>query len=214
VPTFSTPAVVPYTGSDSLSRRHQVVVNGWKHIGGYDVKTGKELWSLRGGGDIPVPTPVFSDGIIVITNAHGSMRPIYAIRPNAVGDITQNRSPIVWSHDRGGNYMQTPLLHDGLAYFCYDNGVLSVYRLQTGTRIYQVRLRGGTSGFTSSPVAADGRLYITNEDGETYVLAVGGEFRVLAENELGETVMATPAISEGVLYIRGRNHLFAIAAEP
>ncbi len=214
VPTFSTPGVVPYTGSGSASARHQVVVNGWKHIGGYDVKTGKELWSLRGGGDIPVPTPVFSDGYLVITNAHGARRPIYAIRTNAVGDITQNSSSVVWSHDRAGNYMQTPLLHDGLAYFCYDNGVLSVYRIQTGERIYQQRLGRGASGFTSSPVAADGRLYITNEDGRTYVLALGPEYRVLAENELGEMVMATPAIAEGVLYIRGRNHLFAIAGDP
>ncbi len=111
-------------------------------------------------------------------------------------------------------YADTALLHHGLAYFCYDNGVLSVYRLQTGERIYQQRLGRGASGFTSSPVAADGRLYITNEDGRTYVLALGPEYRVLAENELGEMVMATPAIAEGVLYIRGRNHLFAIGGGP
>jgi outer membrane protein assembly factor BamB len=72
---------------------------------------------------------------------------------------------------------------------------------------------GGTSGFTSSPVAIGDRLYITNEDGHTYVLKKGGEYKVLGENELGETVMATAAISGNVLYIRGRNHLFAIAAK-
>jgi outer membrane protein assembly factor BamB len=210
VPTFSTPAVVPYTADGSP--RLQVVVNGWKHIGGYDLKSGKELWSLRGGGDIPVPTPVFLDGLIVITSAHGGMRPIYAIRTNAVGDLTENCSSIGWSYDRAGNYMQTPLLHQGLGYFCFDNGVLSAYQLKIGERVYQQRLGRGTSGFTSSPVAAGDRLYITNEDGRTYVLATGREFRVLAENEIGESVMATPAISEGVLYVRGRKHLFAIAA--
>jgi outer membrane protein assembly factor BamB len=108
--------------------------------------------------------------------------------------------------------MQTPLLHGGLGYFCFDNGVLSVFRLKSGERVYQQRLGGGTSGFSSSPVAAAGRLYITSEEGSTYVLALGPNYKLLAENELGETVMATPAIADGVLYIRGRKHLFAIGA--
>jgi outer membrane protein assembly factor BamB len=208
VPTFGTPAVVPYTAGGA--RAYQVVVNGWKHIGGYDVKTGKELWKLKGGGDIPVPTPVFGDGVVVITNAHGAGRPIFAIRTDAAGDLTENRAAIAWSQDRSGNYMQTPLLADGLGYFCFDNGVLSVYELKSGERVYQERLGAGKSGFSSSPVAAGGRLYVTNEDGHTYVLAMGRQYKVLAENELGETVMATPAISDGVLYVRGRNHLFAV----
>jgi len=123
VPTFGTPAVAPYTADGANSR--QVVVNGWKHIGGYDLKTGKEPWSLKGGGDIPVPTPVYSDGLVVITNAHGKGRPIYAIHTDAAGDITDSKSAIAWSQDRAGNYMQTPLLDGGLAYFCLDSGVLS-----------------------------------------------------------------------------------------
>ncbi|HET9320220.1 MAG TPA: PQQ-binding-like beta-propeller repeat protein, partial [Bryobacteraceae bacterium] len=212
VPTFGTPAVVPYTGDGSVPM--QVVVNGWKHIGGYDLKTGKEIWKLTGGGDIPVPTPVSVDHLVVVTSAHGSTRPIYAIRTDAAGDITKSRSSMAWSQDKAGNYMQTPLLADGLGYFCFDSGVLSVYQLDGGERLYQQRLGGGTSGFTSSPVSAAGRLYITNEDGHTYVLAGGREYKLLAENELGETVMATPAISDGVLYIRGGKHLFAIGARP
>jgi outer membrane protein assembly factor BamB len=212
VPTFGTPAVVPYTAGGANG--WQVVVNGWKHIGGYDPKTGKELWSLKGGGDIPVPTPVFLDGLIVVTNAHGQGRPIYAIRTDAAADITESRAGIAWSQERAGNYMQTPLLHSGLGYFCLDTGVLSVYQLATGERLYQQRLGGGTSGFTSSPVAAGDYFYITNEDGHSYVLALGREYKLLAENELGETVMATPAISDGVLYIRGRRHLFAVGAKP
>jgi outer membrane protein assembly factor BamB len=208
VPTFGSPAVVPYTAGGGKGL--QVVVNGWKHIGGYDFKTGKELWMLKGGGDIPVPTPVFEDGLIVITNAHGAARPIYAIHTNASGDITDNKDSIAWKVDRAGNYMQTPLLDGGLAYFCFDNGILTVYQLATGEKLYQQRLGGGTAGFTSSPVAAGDRLYITNEDGHTYVLAKGGEYKVLGENELGETVMASPAIVGDVLYLRGRKHLFAV----
>jgi outer membrane protein assembly factor BamB len=211
VPTFGTPAVLPYTADGA--KRWQVVVNGWHHIGGYDFQTGKELWRLKGGGDIPVPTPVMQDGLIVITNAHGQNRPIYAIKPDAAGDITESRKGIAWTVDRAGNYMETPLLDAGLGYFCYDNGILTVYQLATGEKLYQQRLGGGTSGFTSSPVAVADRLYITNEDGHSYVLAKGREYKVLAENELGETVMATPAISGDILYIRGRKHLFAIAAQ-
>jgi outer membrane protein assembly factor BamB len=208
VPTFGTPAVAPYTAGDTKSR--QVVVNGWKHIGGYDLKTGKELWKLAGGGDIPVPTPVYSDGLIVITSAHGAKRPIYAIRTDASGEINEKSPAIAWSVDRSGNYMQTPLVDNGLGYFCFDNGVLTVFQLETGERIYQQRLGEGKSGFTSSPVAADGRLYITNEEGLTHVLALGREYKPIAMNELGETVMATPAIANNVLYIRGQKHLFAI----
>ena len=148
--------------------------------------------------------------MIVITNAHGSMRPIYAIRPDAAGDITETKAGIAWSNERAGNYMQTPLLSGGLGYFCFDNGVLSVYQLATGERLYQERLGGGTSGFSSSPVSAGGHLYITNEEGHTYVLAMGREYKLLAGADLGETVMATPAISGDAIYIRGRKHLFAV----
>lgn len=211
VPTFGTPAVAPYTAGGGKSL--QVVVNGWKQIGGYDFKTGKELWKLKGGGDIPVPTPVFQDGLIVITNAHGQGRPIYAIRTDAAGDLTENRSAIAWTADRVGNYMQTPLLDGGLAYFCFDNGVLTVYQLSTGERLYQQRLGEG-GGFSGSPVAAGGRLYITNEEGHTFVLAMGREYKLLGHNELGETVMSTPALAGDVLYFRGRKHLFAVGAKP
>jgi outer membrane protein assembly factor BamB len=211
VPTFGTPAVAPYTARGA--KAWQVVVNGWKHIGGYDLNTGKELWRLRGGGDIPVPTPVYLDGLVVITNAHGPGRPIYAIRIDAAGDLGEDPSGIAWQHERAGNYMQTPLLTGGLAYLCFDSGVLSVYELASGKRMYQQRLGGGTSGFSSSPVAAGQQLYITNEDGRTFVLALGPEYKLLAENELGETVMATPAIADSVLYIRGGRHLFAVGAK-
>jgi len=130
---------------------------------------------------------------------------------DAAGDITDNEKAIAWKQDRAGNYLQTPLLEGGLGYFCMDTGVLSVFQLATGEKLYQQRLGDGKTGFTSSPVAAGDRLYITNEEGHTFVLALGREYKSLAENDLGETVMATPAIADGVLYIRGGKHLFAIA---
>lgn len=211
VPTFGTPAVAPHTAGGAKSK--QVVVNGWKHTGGYDLKTGKELWKLTGGGDIPVPTPVMDGSLIILTSAHGPARPIYAVKTDAAGDITESKTGLAWKVDRAGNYMQTPLIREGLGYFCLDNGVLTVYQLSTGERVYQQRLGEGKSGFTSSPVSARDRLYFTNEEGHTFVLAAGNEYKLIAENDLGETVMATPAISGDVLYIRGRKNLFAIGAK-
>ena len=112
-----------------------------------------------------------------------------------------------------GQLHAEPLIHNGIGYFCMDNGVLSVFQMATGERLYQKRLGAGNSGFSSSAVAADGKLYIPNEEGHTFVLALGSEFSSLAENELGETVMASPAIADGVLYVRGRNNLYAIGGK-
>jgi outer membrane protein assembly factor BamB len=209
VPTWSTPAVHTADG------RAQVVVNGWKHIGGYDLETGKELWRMTGGGDIPVPTPIAAHGLIFITNAHGKMAPIYAIRPSATGDITlkdgESSNPhIAWSYFRDGGYMQTPLVYGELLYVCRDNGILSVYDAKSGQRHYQSRMADGRTGFSASPVASNGRIYFTSEEGDVYVIKAGTVFEQLSVNPLGEVAMATPAISEGTMFFRTRGHLVAV----
>jgi outer membrane protein assembly factor BamB len=208
VPTWSTPAVVTAAG------RTQVVVNGYKHIGGYDLQTGQELWKMSGGGDIPVPTPIVAGGLIYITNAHGKLAPIYAIKTDASGDITpidgKPSAQMAWMQSREGAYMQTPLIYDGLLYNCRDNGVLSVYDAKTGERKYQQRLAEGKTGFTASPVAAGGKIYFTSEDGDIYVVKAGPTFQLLSKNTMAEVCIATPAISQGVLFFRTRGHLVAI----
>jgi outer membrane protein assembly factor BamB len=210
VPTWSTPAVV------SMNGREQVIVNGWKHIGGYDLETGKEVWRMTGGGDIPVPTPITGHGLVFITNAHGKMSPIYAIKPTATGDISlkegeTSNAHIAWSYARDGAYMQTPILYGDILYVCRDNGVLSAFDAKTGQRHYQARLGNGSTGFSASAVAAAGRLYYTSEDGDVYVVKAGPSFELLATNSLGEVAMATPAISEGTLIFRTRGHLLSIS---
>ena len=213
VPTWSTPAV------HVNGARSQVIVNGWKHIGGYDLATGKELWRMTGGGDIPVPTPIAAHGLIYITNAHGKMSPIYAIRPTAEGDITLKEGEtanqhIAWSYVRDGGYMQTPIVYGDLLYVCRDNGILSVYDAKTGQRHYQSRMADGKTGFSASPVASNGRLYFTSEEGDVYVIKAGTAFEQLAVNPLGEVAMATPAISEGTMFFRTRGHLVAVSEKP
>jgi outer membrane protein assembly factor BamB len=210
VPTWSTPAVHVENG------RAQVVVNGWKHIGGYDLATGKELWRMTGGGDIPVPTPIGAHGLIYITNAHGKMAPIYAVKPTATGDITLKEGEtanehIAWSYTRDGGYMQTPIVYGDILYVCRDNGILSAYDAKTGQRHYQTRMADGRTGFSASPVASNGRLYFTSEEGDVYVIKAGTTFEQLAVNPLGEVAMATPAISEGAMFFRTRGHLVALA---
>ena len=209
IPTWSTPAVFPRSDGS-----RQIVVNGYQHIGGYDFDTGEELWRLEGGGDIPVPTPIRAgnDGPILITSAHGPMRPVYAIDPDAAGGIDPEHEAMLWFHERLGNYMQTPIVVGDLAYFGFDNGVVTVFDWRSGERVAQQRLGRGASGFTASPVAADGRLYFNSEDGDVYVIEADEALNELAVNELGETLMATPAISDGVIYFRARRHLIAVGS--
>ena len=207
ISTWSTPTV------DVRDGRSQIICNGYQHIGGYDFATGRELWKLVGGGDAPVPTPILSHDLIFITNAHGTMAPIYAIEAGAEGTLTidpKETPAMVWSTRQRGNYMQTPIAYGEEVYFCRDNGALSCYDLAGGDEIYRERLGNGRTGFTASAVAADGKLYFCSEEGTVYVLAAGYDFEILATNELGEECMSTAAISEGVLYYRGRSHLVAI----
>jgi outer membrane protein assembly factor BamB len=212
VPTWGTPTVHTVRGQT------QLIVNGWKHIGAYDFKTGKEVWKLTGAGDIPVPTPVVHEGLIYITNAHGPIgAPVYAIRETATGDITlpqgsTSNDHVAWSHPRDGGYMCTPLVYQGLVYIVRYNGVINVYDAKTGEKKYQDRFAGGTSAFTASPVAANGHVYFANEDGQVFVVKAGPKHEIVATNDMGSPVLATPAISEGRLLVRTASHLMSIAA--
>jgi outer membrane protein assembly factor BamB len=209
-PTWSTPTVHAANG------RAQVIVNGFKHVGGYDLATGKEIWRMNGGGDIPVPTPLVHRDLAIITNAHGPAAPIFAVRLGATGDISlaagaQANDHVAWSHPREGAYMQTPIVYREQLYVCRDNGVLNVYDVPTGKRLYQQRLAGGTTGFSASAVAGDGKIYYSSEDGSVFVIKAGPVFEQIAENEMGETLMATAAISEGTIFFRTRTRLVAVA---
>jgi len=213
VPTWSTPTILERGGLTLM------LVNGWKQIGGYDARTGKEVWTMRGGGDIPVPAPVVWRDLVFITNAHGAQSPVYAVRLDARGDVSlaegrTSNAHVAWSVPRGGNYMQTPLVYRDLLYTCRDNGVLSVYRAASGERVYQQRLGGGSTGFSASPVAADGKVYFTSEEGDVYVIRAGETFELLATNALDEVTMATPAIADGTLFFRTRSRLVAVSAPP
>jgi outer membrane protein assembly factor BamB len=210
VPTWGTPTVYAATENP------QIIVNGYKHIGGYDIQTGREIWRMAGGGDIPVPTPIVAQGLVYITNAHGRMSPIYAIRVSAQGDISLKEKEtgneyIAWSYAKGGNYIPTPLVYDDLLYCGSDRGTLSCFECVTGELVYRENLDPQGAAFSASPVAADGKVYFTAESGEVYVVQAGPEFKLLSVNQMDETCMATPALARGTLVFRTRHHLVAVA---
>jgi outer membrane protein assembly factor BamB len=210
VPTWSTPAIAKVSGQT------QILVNGWHHTGAYDFATGREIWKLKGGGDIPVPTPILGHGFAYLTSGHGRYRPMRAIRLEAKGDITPTdpgttNAAIAWAHARQGTYMQTPILVHTNLYGCLDNGVLTCFDARTGAIRYSERLGSGGEGFTASPVSDGGHLYFPSELGNVYVVPATDRFSTVATNVLGETCMATPAISEGTVFFRTRSKLIAVS---
>jgi outer membrane protein assembly factor BamB len=208
VPTWATPAIHTVRG------RKQIVVNGWKHIGGYDLTTGKEIWKLAGTGDIPVPVPLVGDGLLFLTSAHGPGSPVYAVRDTAEGDISLKQGEtandhIAWSVPRDGAYMVSPVLYRDHLYVTKTNGAFNVFNARSGERVHQGRLGTGGTAFTAATIAGDGKIYFANEDGDTYVMQAG-TFEILATNPSGGIIMATPAISEGVVYVRTHNRVIAV----
>jgi outer membrane protein assembly factor BamB len=209
IPSWGTPTIVEQEG------RAQVVANGTKSIRGYDVTTGKELWRLSGNSEITVPTPFAANGLIYVFSGYRGIQPMYAIRSGASGDITLRDGAttgewVAWSRNRGGPYLPTPVVYGDYLYVCQNNGVLAVYNARTGEQLYQQRLGRRGGAFTASPVAADGKVFFTSEDGEVFVVKAGPTYELLATNPMGEVLMATPAISDGVIFVRGLEHLFAI----
>ncbi|MDQ3421179.1 MAG: PQQ-binding-like beta-propeller repeat protein [Acidobacteriota bacterium] len=216
LPSWGTPTVITTTAGDEL------VTNASNYIRGYDPRTGKELWRLGGSSKISAPTPFFApaapgspDGLIILTSGRRPEQPIFAVRPGARGDLSlpkgETSSPAVaWSKTGRGAYMPTPILYDSILYVIANNGVFDAYDPKTGAEIYRQRAEPVGSGFSASPVAADGRIYLSSEDGDIIVVAAGREFKPIAVNAMGDLVMATPALSDGVMYVRSASSLTAI----
>jgi outer membrane protein assembly factor BamB len=209
LPSWGTPTVV------QTSAGPQLVTNASNFIRAYDPRTGKELWRLGHSSKITAPTPIYGDDLIVVASGRGPERPIFVVRPNARGDLTlpdgkTSSETIAWSRTGRGSYMPTPLIYRGQLYVLANNGTFDAYNLKTGEEIYRQRLPTIGSGFSASPVAADGKIYLSNEDGEMLVISAGDKFTHIATNSIGELLMATPALSEGVMYVRSSTGLFAI----
>lgn len=209
IPSWGTPTVAMTAAGPAL------VTNASNFIRGYDPRTGKELWRIGRSSKITAPTPIFADGLFVVASGRGPERPIFVVRPDGKGDLTlpdgkTNNESIVWSRTGRGSYMPTPLIYGGVLYVLANNGLFDAYNLKSGEEIYRQRLPLVGSGFSASPIAADGKIYLSNEDGEILVIGAGEKFTHIGTNSMGELLMATPALSEGVMYVRSSASLFAI----
>lgn len=195
----------------------KIAVNGYKHRGGYDFKTGEEIWRMSGGGDIQIPTPVIGYGLIYFNSAHGKFSPVMAIKTNASGTLimpekdTTETGYFQWIKLRGGSYMGTMLLYNGYLYNAAWNGKLTCYDAKTGKEIYSEKAGKGNS-YTASPVAADGIIYFTDNDGNVYRIKAGPEFELLSGNPLNDVCMSTPAISDGFMIFRTQTGLVAVSS--
>ena len=200
-----------YPGKD----RAELITNGSNFIRGYDPATGKELWRLGGSSKITAPTPVFADDLIIVASGRHPERPIFAIRPGASGDLTldpgeSSNEFIEWSLTRRGGYMPTPLIYRGRLYVLNNSGLLGCYDLKSGDEHFYDRIPHRAHGFSASPVAPDGKIYLAGEDGLVFVLEASDELKLLSTNTIGEPLMATPAISGDTMFLRGSKHLFAV----
>ncbi len=209
-PSWATPNVLPGADGDEL------VVNG-STIYGYDPATGKELWRLGPNSELVIATPVIGHGMAFVSAGYPPVKPIYALESGLRGEYEVEPGAVeeglAWSHGIGGAYMPTPLLYRGLLYVVHHNGRLVTYDARSGAAIYKERFsKGGT--FTGSPIAVNGKIYAGTEEGYLYVLRAGPEYEELGVNDTGEPLMATPAVSDGVLFLRTPSRLIAVGTSP
>ncbi|HEX5216327.1 MAG TPA: PQQ-binding-like beta-propeller repeat protein [Vicinamibacterales bacterium] len=214
LPSWGTPNVYV---SSRPGRAPELVTNASNFIRGYDPETGKELWRLGGSSKITAPTPVFTDDFILVASGRRDEKPIFVLTPGSRGDLTlpagqTSSDRVVWSKRGRGPYMPTPLIYDDIVYVLGNDGIFDAYVLENGREIYRERIPHSGSGFSASPVAADGHIILSSEDGDMFVVAAGDAFSIVGKNPMGEPLMATPAIAGGTLYVRGEKHLFAIGA--
>ena len=211
--------------------RTELVTAGTQGVRSYDLD-GKLLWELHGMSGLTIPTPFASHGLVYISSGYpgGGLRPVYAVRPGASGDISlfseeamrrgitsgfpgplTASDDVAWSYPLLGTYNTTAIVYRDTYYTLLDRGFLVAHDARTGEEIYgRQRLEIG-NGFTASPWAYNGKLFLLSEDGEAYVVEAGSEFRILHKNPLNEMTLATPAIARGSLFIRTQSKLYRIA---
>lgn len=217
IPTWSTPIVHLFGDIPVL------ITHGTRAARGYDARDGQLLWWLADHSEIVVPTPNVSHGLIYLSSGYAPIQPIVAVRPEARGEIripgrklkdgeeTPATDPgVAWSTERGGPYMPTPVLYGDYLYVCSNSGVVTCYKARSGELVYKKRLTGGIQSFTASPIAADGHLYFTAEDGTVIVIKAGGVFEQVHINPAETKVLSTPAISEGTFYLRTTDEVIAL----
>jgi outer membrane protein assembly factor BamB len=184
----------------------QLVLTGSKCVASYDPDTGKQNWIINGPTEQFVSSMVLHDGVLLMT-AGFPEHWVMAIDPSGSGNVT--KSHVLWSKQKEGGYVPSPVAHDGKLFLVDDRGVASCWDVKTGKQHWKERLSG--KGHHASAVAADGRVYFTSDEGVTFVLKASADYEVLAQNPLGERVFSSPAFSDGEIFLRGAKHLWCVS---
>jgi outer membrane protein assembly factor BamB len=198
-------------------KRTEVVTSGTRRVRAYDLD-GRVLWELGGMSSTVIPTPFARHGLLYLASGYvgDEVRPVYAVRPGASGDIslkpgeTANAS-VAWYHRQAGPYNPSPLVYGDYYYTLFDRGFFTCHDARTGKEIYgKQRIDPAAAAFTASPWAYNGKIFALSEDGDTFVLQAGPEFKVLGKNTIDEMCMATPAVYRSSLIVRSASRLYAI----
>jgi outer membrane protein assembly factor BamB len=182
----------------------ELIVNSSERVDAYDPRTGALLWHVGGENRFPIPMPVFHDGLVYMSRGYRS-GPYMAVRPGGRGDVSDTH--VVWETPTGAPYISSLVYDGGLLYMATDVGAVTVVDAASGARVWQQRIDGV---FSASPVAGDGKVYFVSETGHTVVLRSGREPEVIARNDVGERLIASPAIAHGRIYLRSDDHLIAV----
>ena len=205
----------PYIWENEL--RTEIVTPGTKWVRSYDLN-GKLLWQFTGMSSISIPTPFSKYGMVYIASGYvgDQVRPVFAVRPGASGDISlkpdeKSNRYVAWYQPQAGPYNPSPLIYGDYYYTLLDRGFFTCHDAKTGKEVYgKVRIDQGVNAFTSSPWAYNGKIFCLSEDGDTFVIQAGAEYKLLGKNSLDEMCMATPAIARGSLIIRTASKLYRI----
>ena len=198
--------------------RTEIVTASTNKVRSYDLDGGL-LWELKGMTNLSTPSPFANQGLVYISSGYPgtSPRPVYAIKPGASGDISLVKDQtsnefVVWSNPALGTYATSSLVYGDYYYTLLDRGLFICHDAKTGKEVYsRQRVTMDATAFTASPWAYNGKIFALSEDGDTYVIQAGPEFKVLGKNSLSEMALATPAISNSSLIIRTASKLYRIA---
>jgi outer membrane protein assembly factor BamB len=186
---WSTPLAVRVGG------RTELVVAGTEKARGYDARTGAALWTAGGLDGQCIPTPVAEGGLVFVTSGVSTV----ALRPTG--------GSVAWLDKRAKAFVPSPVAYQGRLYVAGDSEFITCLDTAAGSKVWKQRLAGQ---YHASPVAGDGKIYLPTKEGVVRVLRAGPTFELLAENDLGESIVASPAISDGEIFIRGEKHLFCV----
>lgn len=201
--SWSTPVIVQAAG------RTELITNGNQFIISYDPATGKELWRTKGVESNAIHTPLIGDGMVYVTAGYPAKR-VLAIKLGGNGDIT-NTPNVAWKYEKGTAYVATPILYGGYLYLISDKGILTCLDAKTGAVKYEGGRVPVPASFMSSPIAFDGKILISSEDGDTFVVKAGPVHEIIRSNPLNEAIFATPSLAAGKIFIRGEKHLYCIS---